>query len=156
MITRRLRSISLWALAVLVLLSGVAALAWLLFFRSGEEDAVRQQTEAYFSRAIEGQPQEQYDMLDSSTRGQISLADWQQRNDAALQATGPLRQAKVTSVEVVNSKEAYASIELTFGDAEPLPVVVPLVKEEGKWKLSLSVSEDAADQWQHVQPTQGP
>ncbi len=37
--------------------------------------------------------------------------------------------------------------------AEPLPVVVPLVNEEGEWKLSLSVNEEAADQWQHVEPT---
>jgi glutamate 5-kinase len=154
MTSKRVKFVAVSAVVLLVVLGGVGV-ARVLFFGSSEEDAARKQTETYLSSAVKGDAQQQYDMLDSQTQGQISLADWQQKNDAAMQATGPLKVAKVTSVEIINSKQAYAAIDLTFGDNDPLPVVVPLVKEDGKWKLSLSVSEGAIDQWQHVEPTPG-
>lgn len=140
----------------IVLIGAVgAAGTWFALWRddggpsaSGAESSARH----YFERAMAGDYDATYTMLDSGSQSAISRADWENQNQAALTATGPLKSTKVIGSEAGATDESYVTVRLEFEGHDPLDVVVRMVRDGTEWHPSLSVRAPPTDQWQHVEP----
>lgn len=149
----RMKLLGLAGLITLLLSLGVGAGLWFVFLNdSSEEERAQHRTEQYFSHAVEGNLDLTYDLLAAEPKASMSRQEWHARNEESLALTGPLREANVLSIDILAPDEAYATVELRFGEDEALPVVIPLIKEDGEWKIMLSVGDDAGGGWQEVGP----
>jgi zinc-ribbon domain len=114
------------ALALIVLLVLVAVGAYVYLNRSTPEKTLT----TYYGALIRGDYQTAYDQLSTATKGKITepafVLFWQ--------ALGGVKAWSTTSLQEQGST-ATAALTLTLGNGQTRPATIPLVNENGVWKI---------------------